>query len=329
MLLALTESPPLLRRWLYRFRPAQAAADLGERGRGLHWLIGEGFPTPPAWALATSTFDLAVNQAGLSAVVAEIEWSLRGLWNDVRAVERVLTALEPQRVDAARRLRGVALGDRLEGIVNTLAQVPTPGWMLCPSCTGQVEDLIPRLFVPPTRRELWDGIRQMWSAVFSREVLRRCAQSDQPLPRLAVVFYPLEPITPQDRSGWVYGEDARSVPDGDEGPAPLRIEVTGGAWEGESLIYLVNRPQTVDDRPQTVDDRPQTTDHSRPSSVVCGLSSVIRRPSSVARDLTGDETLVLADLVQSVAEQWGGPVRVEFLWRAGQETPLLLSVESS
>ena len=284
-----------LTRLLRRFRPPSPQA-VGRRGYGLFWLATKGLTDTPGWVIGTPAFDAAVSQAGVSETIAEIEWSLGGLWNDLAATERVLAALEEERVQAARRLRQVRLPAPAEDLLRELADVPAPGWLLSPSLDGdgELDDLFsPLVSVPALRWELLNGVRQLWSSVLSRQVLRRCAQNDRPLPRMAVVLQPLAPITARDRSGIVYSHSPNPAFPG------TMIEAAYGFFAGSPAA----RYSIVEGRV-----RFRRSDDLSPADPI---------------PLTTDEALALAHLVAEVERQWGGPLAVEFIWPAGGKAQLI------
>lgn len=313
MIHALTETSPLLRKWLYRLRPP-TEEDWGKPGREFYQLQAAGFSVAPTWVLGADTFDLAVNQAGLAGSLAEMRWSLGGLWNDLPAAERVLQALEPQRVDAARRLRQVAPLTRLD--LDRLLQVPAATWTVRPSPTTALDGVFPPpTCVPPTRWELWDAVRQVWSWTVSRSVLACCAQHDVPLPRMAVVLQPMQPLSAADRSGVIASQSPQ--------PATfpgVMIRVTFGLWTGrnDGICYSVEG-DAVKFRRQ---ERKKPIHVTGPDG---------ERIETAAADnpapLSGSEAIELAQMATAVAKQWHRPVNLEFVWRMGAE-PVLTWVES-
>jgi hypothetical protein len=265
--------------------------------------------------LSAAAFELVLSRTGADRAVAEMRWSLAGLWDDLTAAERVVKALEEQRVGVARALRGAplpdALGQKLEEIVlmETL-------WMMRTSPVFESRViLIPEFSIAAVRggRGVWDGIRQVWASAYRQEVLEHCVQSDVPLPSMAVVLHPMEPLSAQDRSGTVYSDAPWS---GISGPG---IRVLFGAPQddvGDAYGRVFGR---------WVSMRRQLP-LGRRAVVVPEGGGTEREPYPANRPLTSDQAARLAEMAEDAARIRGCPVALDFMWPTGGE-PVLLGVQ--
>lgn len=286
--------------------------ELGTTAQDLRWLAANGFPVPDTWVLDASAFELVLSRTGADQAVAEMRWSLVGLWDDLAAAERVLKSLEERRVGVARALRGAplpdALGRRLEELVlmETLWMVRTS-----PIFEGQAID-IPEFSLPAVRSgpDLWDGIRQVWAATYRRQVLEHCVQNDVHLPSMAVVLHPVDPLSARDRSGTVYS----TAPwPGIDGPGVQAL--FGDRQNGAGHAYGQACGRWVSLRRQL--PRPES------AVVVPSGGGTIRAPYPAGEPLNSDEAAQLAELAGDVAAARGRPVAVDFRWPAGGEPVLL------
>ena len=295
---------------------------VGGKGRGLYWLADNGFPVPPTWVLSTVAFDMVVERAGLREGVAEIGRALSALAGEWAAAQQALEVLEPRRAEVVAALRQAVMPDRVGAALADLPLAPAQ-WAVRSSAT--VEDN-PRhsfagqflsLLSVPKGLPLWDAIRRVWASTFKREALLYCAQNVAPLPRMAVAMEPMNPITAEDRSGVVFSHSPVELLPG------AMIQVTFGAGQvvvagygGD--IYSVQGEQ--------VQVQPMPPSEIR----VTGTGGyLVPRTVPEGRALNSQEARKLAELALQVAERWGGPVNVEFVWRTGEEEPTLLQVRTA
>lgn len=289
---------------------------VGEKGYGLYWLGKHGFPIPTTWVLQTSAFDLVVEQAGLRGLIARVEQALAGLSGDWLAAQRTLESLEPDRAMLVEGLRLASMPDQVGMALEKLVFMQTL-WAVRPSAT--IEDhsafsfarQFESLLSSSGGLALWRAVRQVWASTFGRNALTYCAQKAIDLPRMAVVLQPMAPIVPQDRSGVAYSHS----------PAPtlpgVFIQVAFGAGQDSASgqggdLYSVHEGR--------VQIQPMRSTVIRVTGAD-GEMELKPPPSGFA--LNAREARELADLVLAVADQWGGPVNVEFVWRAGHDLTLL------
>jgi pyruvate,water dikinase len=302
-------------------RPLPPIEAVGGKGYGLYWLASRGFPTPPTWVLSTAAFDLVVRRMELQDLIAGLEKAIRSIGDDWHHTERLLEEIEPRRSTLANQLAQGILPDLVGRALEKLVLMPTQ-WAVRSSAT--VEDRPGQSFAGqflsllsvPGGRSLWEAIRTVWSSNFRREVLAYCAQRKVPLPRMAVILQPMEPITAQDRSGVAFSHSPVSTMPG------VLIQASYGA--GETVVggyggdlYSVDKEDLY------------TRRMSPPQIRITGPQGYLISANSPADPpLTEEEARYLASLILRVAEAWGGPVNVEFVWRAGQE-PQLVQVRSA
>jgi phosphoenolpyruvate synthase/pyruvate phosphate dikinase len=297
-------------------QPLPPVAAVGGKGRSLYWLATNGFQVPPTWVFSTTSFDVAVEQAGLVEDVAEIEKTIAGLPDDWAAAQRTVEALEPRRMAVVRALRRAAITNRVGAALTDLPVRPAQ-WAVRSSAT--VEDNARYSFAGqflsllsvPRGRTLWDAMRQVWASNFRREVLLYCAQHRAPQPRMAVILQPMAPISPQDRSGVAFSHS----------PVPTLpgVLIQAAFGTGQTVVegyggdlYSV---QATEVRVQ-----PMPPPHIRITGQTGGTVS---EPSPTDPILTQEEARELARLVLAVAERWGGSINVEFVWRAREEPTLV------
>lgn len=302
-------------------RPLPPIEAVGGKGYGLYWLASRGFPTPPTWVLSTEAFDLVVRRMELQGLIADLEQAVRSVTDDWLQAQQWLEEIEPQRSALAERLAQGILPDLVGRALEKLVLMPTR-WAVRSSATvedrpgqsfaGQFLSLISVL----SGRPLWDAIRAVWSSNFRREVLAYCAQRKVPLPRMAVILQPMEPITADDRSGVAFSHSPVSSMPG------VLIQVSYGA--GETVVGGYGGDL------YSVDGEDLRTRSVTPPQIrVTGPQGYLTSTDSpTGPPLTAEEARYLASLVLQVAEAWGGPVNVEFIWRAGQG-PQLVQVRSA
>jgi phosphoenolpyruvate synthase/pyruvate phosphate dikinase len=294
---------------------------VGGKGHHLYWLATHGFPIPPTWVLSTATFDLTVERIGQTETIAELSQAVASLPGDWAAAQRALGALEPKRLAVMEALRQAPMIGRVGAALTDLPLEPTQ-WAVRSSAT--VED-DPRysfagqfvsLLSVPSGKERWDAMRQVWASTFRREVLSYCAQHEAPLPRMAVILQPMAPITARDRCGVAFSHS----------PAPTLPGVLIQATRGTGQVVVEGYGgdlYSVQDAEVRVHPMPP------PHIQVTGPDgNTVSEPTPPGLALTEEEAQELAGLVMAVAEPWGAPVNVEFVWRAGQE-PTLVQLRSA
>ena len=294
---------------------------VGGKGHGLYWLAENSFPVPPTWVLSTAAFDMVVERAGLREAIAEIGRALAGLAGEWAAAQQAMDALDPRRAEVVEALRQAEMPDRVGAALADLPLTPAQ-WAVRSSAT--VEDN-PRhtfagqflsLLSVPKGIPLWDAIRRVWASTFRREALLYCAQNVAPLPRMAVVLEPIEPITAEDRSGVVFSHSPVELLPG------VMIQVTFGAGEvvvagyGGDIYSVQGEQVQVQPMPPSEIRVTGTEGYTVPQALPEG------------RALTEEKARELAKLVLRMAERWGGPVNVEFVWRMG-EGPTIVQVRSA
>jgi phosphoenolpyruvate synthase/pyruvate phosphate dikinase len=302
-------------------RPLPPVEMVGGKGWGLYWLAANGFPTPPTWVLSTAAFDMVVQRARLTAAIAEVGRALAGLADDWATAQQALEALEPRRAAVAEALRQTEMPDRVGAALADLPLAPEQ-WAVRSSAT--VEDdphhsfagQFLSLLSVPKGIALWDAIREVWDSTFGREALMYCAQHTAPLPRMAVVLQPMEPVTARDRSGVAFSHSPVEMLPG------VLVQVAFGTGQvvvdgygGD--IYSVQGEQ--------VQIQPMPPSEIRVTDI---MGYTVPQPLPPGLVFTEEEVQELARLALAVAERWGGPVNVEFVWRVG-EGPTLVQVRSA
>ena len=297
-------------------RPLPPVDAVGGKGYGLYWLTAHGFPTPPTWVLSTEAFALAVQRMELEEAIAALEQSLMASGGDWARIQQTLDDLEPRRQEVVDRLAHSVLPEPVGRVLEKLVLMPTQ-WAVRSSAT--VEDRPGKSFAGqflsllsvPSGRSLWDAIREVWASVFRREVLVYCAQRGIPLPRMAVILQPMGPITIRDRSGVAFSHS----------PVPnlpgVLIQVTYGAGEtvvqgyGGDLYSVEGEEVRVQRMP------PPQVRVTGPEGYLISTDGPSDPP------LSEEEARHLAGFASQVAGAWGGPVNLEFIWRAGEELQLV------
>jgi len=302
-------------------RPLPTAEEVGGKGYGLYWLADNGFPTPPTWVLGTAAFDLVVRREGLEGVIAEIERRISGLEDDWATAQRALEALEPQRVKVEKALRQAAMPDPVGAALSDLP-LASEQWAVRSSAT--VEDdrhhsfagQFLSLLSVPRGVTVWDSVRRVWASTFGREPLMYCAQNGIPLPRMAVVLQPMKPVTARDRSGVAFSHSPVETLPGVMIQAAFGTGQVVVAGYGGDLYSVYGERVRVQPMPPTQ------------IRVTGPQGDTVPQPSPRGIALAEGEARELAGLVLAVAERWGEPVNVEFIWRAG-EGPVLVQVRSA
>ena len=294
---------------------------VGGKGWGLYWLAANGFPTPPTWVLGTAAFDMVVQRAGLTKAIAEVERALTGLAADWATAQQALEALEPRRAELAEALRQAEMPDRVGA---AFADLPLASEQWAVRSSATVEDdphhsfagQFLSLLSVPKGIALWNVVRRVWASAFRREALMYCAQHTTPLPRMAVVLQPMAPITARDRSGVAFSHSPVEMLPG------VLVQVAFGTGQvvvdgygGD--IYSVQGEQ--------VQIQPMPPSEIRVTDI---MGYTVPQPLPPGLALTEEEVQELARLALAVAERWGGPVNVEFVWRV-DEGPTLVQVRSA
>jgi len=299
-------------------RPLPPLEAVGGKGHSLYWLAIHGFPVPPTWVLSTAAFELALQRAGLREPIAEIERTILSLENDWAASQEALEALEPLRQQVAAALQRVALPDQVGRALEKLVLMPTQ-WAVRSSATA--EDSLRHSFAGqflsllsvPSGITLWEAVRQVWASTFGQKALTYCAQNRIPLPKMAVILQPMSPITAQDRSGVIFSHSPVPTLPG----VLIQVafgtgEVVVGGYGGD--LYSVQGDE--------VRVQPMPTTHIQ---VTGSGGYTMRATTPPGPALTEAEARQLATLALRVSERWGGPVNIEFVWRADQD-PILVQV---
>ncbi len=301
-------------------RPLPPVEAVGGKGYGLYWLAFNRFPAPLTWVLSTAAFDLAIQGAGLTGPVAEIERGLADLAGDWGAIQKRMEELEPYRAQVVDTLQQTAMMDHIAAALKDLPPAEAQ-WAVRSSAT--VEDnprysfagqFLSLLSVP--RAELWSAICRVWASNYGRDALFYCAQNATPMPRMAVILQPMEPLTARDRAGVAFSRS----------PVPTLpgVLIQAAFGSGQTVVggYGGDLFSVQGDRVQV-----QTTppDHIRVTGEQ-GYMVDQAPPSGPA--LSEEEARQLAGLVLAVAEKWEGAVDIEFVWRAGKRRPTLVQVRS-
>ena len=303
-------------------RPVPALEMVGGKGWGLYWLAANGFPVPPTWVLSTAAFGLVVQRARLTETVAGIGRTLAGMGDDWNAAQQAMDGLEPRRAEVVEALLDATMPDRVGAALADLPLAPAQ-WAVRSS--GTVEDdphhsfagQFLSLLSVPKGLALWDAIRQVWASAFRREALLYSAQNTAPLPRMAVILQPMEPVTAQDRSGVAFSHSPVEALPG------TLIQIAFGTGQVVVAGYGGDIYNVQGDQVQV---QPMPPSEIRVTDPAAGYTVAQRPPSDLP--ITEEEARELAGLVLAVAERWSGPVNIEFVWRVGEE-PTLVQVRSA
>ena len=301
--------------------PLPTTDEVGGKGYGLYWLAAHGFPVPPTWVISTAAFDLVVKKVGLAEVIEGMRQALAGVGDDWAAAQRALEELEPQRTQVVEGLRQAPMPDRVGAALSDLPLEPD-FWAVRSSATAEDDrrhsfaGQFLSLLSVPRGAPIWDGIRKVWASSFGRKALMYCAQNGVPLPRMAVVLQPMAPITAQDRSGVAFSHSPVETLPG------VLIQAAFGAGE---VVVAGYGGDLYSVQGEAVQVQPMPPSEIRITGPEGGL---IAEPPPSGPVLTEEEARELAGLVLTVAERWGEPVNVEFVWRTGWE-PELVQVRSA
>jgi pyruvate,water dikinase len=300
--------------------PEAISADLiGGKALGIWWLQSHGFAVPATWVLTTHAFAAVVQAAEIGEHIAALEWATAGQ-PDWATTERALQALEQTRREIGDRLRSTPLPGPVEAALATLPQGERY-WAVRSSAT--VEDGSEHSFAgqfasflaTPGGRPLADAVRGVWVSTFGKTVLHYRAHHGTAMPRMAVVFQPMPPVTPADRAGVAFSHSpVPSLPG-------VLLQVAHGVGTtvvggGGGELKCVRGGQVVT---QAV-----ATPEIAVTAPAGGLETVPEQPGPVLSD---QEALQLAGTVARIAELYGRPADIEFIWRAGQG-PTFLQVRA-
>jgi pyruvate,water dikinase len=261
-----------------------------------------------------------VEQAGLVDAIAEIERAIHNVGGDWGQAQQALDALEPQRSKVFEGLRQASIPGLLVQAMEPLVFRRTQ-WAVRSSATVEDNSLYSfagqfRSWLSvPAGGVMWGAVRQVWASTFGVEPLTYCAQKATPLPRMAVILQPMEPITARDRSGVAFSHS----------PVPafpgVLIQATFGTGQVVVDGYGGDLYGVQQGRVQIQPMPPEQIQVSKAEGFTAPWSS----PSGLA--LAENEARELAALVLEVADKWGGPVNIEFVWRVGA-SPQFVQVRS-
>ena len=310
--------PPLERSDASPLPPLEA---VGGKGFGLYWLAAHGFPTPPTWTISTFAFDQTLQRMGLHGRIAELEEALLATRGDWAAIQKTLERLEPLLQEIVSAIEQAPLLDRIGQALEKLTLMPTQ-WAVRSSAT--TEDSPDHSFAGqflsllsvPQGTAIWNAIRKVWASTFGRKALSYCAQNRVPIPRMAVILQPMPPITERDRSGVIFSHSpVESIPG-------VLIQATFGT--GETVVKGYGG-DLYSVQGNTVRVHPMPPAHIQ---VTAPDGYTVPAESPTTSPLTEDEARHLADLALQASNRWGGPVNIEFVWRA-EEGPLFVQVRSA
>ncbi len=294
---------------------------IGGKGRGLYWLAVHDFPAPATWVLSTELFDIAIHQAGVSALIGKIWQALQNVDDDWQATQAMLQALEADRQAVVEAIGHVSSFDVMQ---ESLRKLPLDILYWAVRSSATVEDNPEYSFagqfqskLTVIRHSIWSAICEVWASTFNKTVLSYCVQHKTPIPQMAVVLQPMQSITAKDRAGVAFSHSP--VP-GMEG---VLIQATFGSAEvvvqgyGGDLYMMQG-------------DEVQTQSTPLPHIQISGLEGRIKLteppPGPV---LSIAEAQHLANIVEQIATLWGSPVDVEFFWQAEASDPTIVQVRTA
>ncbi len=294
---------------------------VGGKALGLYWLAWQKFPVPPTWTLSTALFEMALERAGVAPLAQRIWKTILRADTDWQTAQRALDALEPERQRIIEALGSLNWFDRAAMAVSSLPR-DAEQWAVRSSAT--VEDNAAQSFagqfssflsVSNDLHQLWDAIRKVWLSTFERQVFMYCVQHKTSIPRMAVVLQPMRPITAADRSGVAFSHSpVPTLPGVLIQVAPGSAETVVAGYGGD--LYAVHEGKV------TVQELPLP--HMQVTSEAGGT---VKRPVVREGALFSEEQVrQLADLLLRISARWGGPVDVEFIWRAGEVEPTFVQI---
>ncbi len=294
---------------------------VGGKALGLYWLAWQGFPVPPTWTLTTTLFDMALERAGTAELAQRIWKSLLHAQHDWATAQRALDALESDRQRIIDSLNNLNWFDRVAMAVSSLPR-DTRQWAVRSSAT--VEDNVKQSFagqfssflsVPNDLHQLWQAIRRVWISTFERQVFLYCIQHKTIMPRMAVVLQPMQPITAEDRSGVAFSHSpVPTLPGVLIQVAPGSAETVVAGYGGD--LYAVHEGRV------TLQELPLPHIQVSTETGGTGRQLFVREQAL----LSTEQALLMAELLLQISERWGGPIDVEFIWRAGEKQPTFVQI---
>jgi pyruvate,water dikinase len=232
---------------------------------------------------------------------------------------RMLDQLEPQLQTVTRALHQSALPSAVHA---SLLQLPPHAqWAVRSSAT--VEDsgahsfagqFVSMLSVPAAASNLERAVREVWGSTFKRGVLTYRASLTAELPRMAVIFQPMQPITARERSGVILSRS----------PVPTMPGVLIQAMFGSGRGVVEGRGGDM----YVVSGQEVCVRSLPPSNIkISGATGgEVTAPTPPGLALTTAEARLLATRVSEMADRWGKPVNVEFAWYAQEPEPLFVQI---
>lgn len=297
-----------------------AVRSAGGKGSNLYWLQVHGFNVPSTWVLGTAAFELMIENNKITRLVREIDQATASSC-EWAAAQGLLDSLEPKRQAVIEALDQAALPSQVQVVLGCLPSHAL--WAVRSSAT--VEDttsysfagqFASHLSVPGSADPLERAVRSVWCSTFKREVLAYRLQFGAPMPHMAVILQPMQPITAQDRSGVAFSHSTVPTMPGvliqaSFGAGHTVVKGRGGdiyAVQGnQARVHLMPPPDI---------------------SVTGEQGGEVSAPAPSGAVLSTDNARLVARQVLTMAEQWGGPVNVEFAWYAQEPAPLYVQVRS-
>jgi len=282
-------------------------SQVGGKALGIRWLQAQGYPVPDTWVLSTEAFDEMVRKTGIAGHIAVLESVTEGR-PDWAIVEMALQGLGMVRREIEQALRDTPLPEVVGEALNALPK-NEPYWAVRSSATvedGSTHSFAGqfRSFLSVPRSELRRAIRAVWASAFDKHVLHYRAMHMTTMPRMAVILQPMSPITAEDRSGVAFSKSP--LP----GMPGILLQATYGA--GVPVVDGTGG-EIKCVRGSEVTTRQQRTPHIVVSASDGGLQELPAQDHAVLSDA---EAKRLAEQVAEIAELYGGPADVEFVWPA-------------
>jgi phosphoenolpyruvate synthase/pyruvate phosphate dikinase len=291
---------------------------VGGKALGIYWLWNQGYPVPETWVLGTEAFDAAVQAAHIQGHISALESVTCG-HQDWMATELALQALADLRQELATALRTTSLPEEVLACMERLP--PAAYWAVRSSATVEDGDVhsfggqFQSLLSVPGGPSLVDAIREVWVSTFGKVPLHYRAQHGTDMPRMAVILQPMPPITVRDRSGVVFSQS--TLP----GLSGVIIQATFGA--GTTVVE--GRGGEV----KCVQGGGVTTYENTPARIMVtaphgGIGAVVAQSGAVLSDR---EAMELASQIEAIAQTYGRPADVEFIWRPDEE-PVFVQIRA-
>ncbi|NBD36567.1 MAG: hypothetical protein GVY30_11300 [Chloroflexi bacterium] len=295
---------------------------IGGKALGLYWLAIHGFPAPPTWTLDTSLFDVAIQKSGESQALVKLWDMIKELEGDWKSIHQRLQEIESDLTNVRTALQKTSQFNMMSEALSKLPTAQHHHWAVRSSAT--VEDNPNYSFagqfytkISVLRYAIWSAIRDVWASVFTKEVLNYCIQYKTPIPRMGVVLQPMSLVKAEDRAGVTFSHSPIPTMKG------ILIQATFGTGEtvvtgrGGDIYSVHDGKVAVQAMP------PDRIEVSGPEGKMLAMAP----PDRLA--LTKEEARTLADLTARVAELWGEPVDIEFIWKANAPEPQLVQVRSA